>query len=77
MASVPVVLPIRSEIVRSHVFRDLVPQKKALDEGVVVVKACVDACAFYLAFKFMNVLEVVVVLVTALLTVRCTRGVPK
>ena len=57
-ASVLVVLN-RGEIVGRDVLGDLVPQEKSLDQGVAVVKACVNARAFYLAFKFMNVLEVV------------------
>jgi hypothetical protein len=51
-------LSIRGEVVGCDVLRDLVPQEKALNQGVMVVKACVDACAFYLPFKFMNVLKV-------------------
>src|SRR5580698_858220 len=49
----------RGEVVGSDVSGDFVPQEKALLQGVAVVKTCIDACAFYLPFKFMNVLEVV------------------
>src|ERR1700729_4610472 len=47
----------RGEVVGSDVPGDFVPQEKALLQGVAVVKACIDACAFNLPFKFMNVLK--------------------
>src|ERR1700722_3838608 len=58
-ASIPGVLSIRGEVVGCHVLRDPVPEQKTLNQGVVVVKTCVDPCTFYLSFQFMNVLEVV------------------